>query len=225
MAFTLYVETFYFSPYVFSSFVALKEKKAAFDMSEVSLVDGDHFAQAYASPAVTGRIPSLDHDGFRLAESSAIAEYLEEVLPPPAHTRLLPESLQDRARARQLMAWMRSDLYELREDRPTASMFYKFPDIPLSPQGKKDADRLLRVADRVIPKDGGPLFGTWTLVDAELAWMLHRLIIKGDPVPERIAKYAKAQWARSSVQEFVQRPRPKVLPKAYWVRGTVAPIE
>ncbi len=219
MALTLYAETFSFSPYVFSSFVALREKKVAFDVVPISLVDGAHFVPAYASPAVTGRVPSIDHAGFRLAAASAIAEYLEEVCPPPAHARLFPAAPRDRARARQLMAGMRSDLGALREDRSTATMFYPFPDIPLSEQARKDVERLLRVAEQVIPAGEGPLFAAWTLVDAELAWMLHRLLLKGDPVPARVAKYARAQWARPSVQEFVTRERPKVMPRAYWVRG------
>src|SRR5258708_29374075 len=123
---TLYAEPFNFSPYVFSAFVALREKGVAFDVVEVSLVDGAQHQATYAKSAVTGRVPSLDHDGFRLAESSAIAEYLEEVFPPPAHARLFPQAVRDRARARQIMAWLRSDLGELREDRSTATMFYAF---------------------------------------------------------------------------------------------------
>jgi glutathione S-transferase len=222
-AFTLYVEPFYFSPYVFSSFVALREKKVGFDVVEVSLVDGAHRDRSYADAAVTGRVPSLEHDGFRLAESSAIAEYLEEVRPPPGHARLLPEAPRDRARARQLMAWMRSDIGGLRDDRPTSSMFYRFKDIPWSEQGKRDVERLLRVADQLVPPEGGPLFGAWSLVDSELAFMLHRLLLNDEPVPARIAAYAREQWARPSVQEFVQHARPKACAKQYWPHA-IAPV-
>ncbi len=223
MAFTLYAETFYFSPYVFSSFVALREKKVAFDVVPISLVDGAHREPDYANAAVTGRIPSLDHDGFRLAESSAIAEYLEEVLPPPAHPRLLPEGEPERARARQLMAWMRSDLAALRDDRPTSTMFYRFRGVPMTDQGKRDVERLLRVCEQLVPADVGPLFGAWSLVDAELAFMLHRLILNDEPVPARTAAYARAQWARPSVQQYVGHARPKEVSPLYWPHG-VAPV-
>lgn len=215
--FTLYAETLYISPYGFSSFVALREKKAAFDVVEVALFDGANRLPEYATPSVTGRIPSIEHEGFRLAESSAIAEYLEEVLPPPRHPRLLPEGLRERARARQIMAWLRSDLGALREDRSTITMFYRFRLAPLSGGAQNDAERLVRVAEQLIPAGGGPLFGPWSLVDAELAFMLHRLILNGDPVPDRIAAYARAQWARPSVREFVERPRPRIVPDSYWV--------
>ena len=222
--FVLYAESFYFSPYVFSSFVALREKKASFDLVDFSLAEGAHERADYATASVTGRVPSLEHGGFRLAESSAIAEYLEEVLPPPAHARLFPPAVRDRARARQLMAWMRSDLGALRDERSTATMFYRFKVRPLSPPAQKDADRLVRVAEQLVPANRGPLFGEWSLVDSELAWMLHRLLLSGDPVPERVASYARTQWARPSVREFVDHPRPKDLPKTYWLYGgTMAP--
>jgi glutathione S-transferase len=222
-AFTLYADSYLFSPYVFSSYIALREKGVAFDLVPLSLVDGDQHQPAYATATVTARVPSIDHDGFRLAESSAIAEYLEEILPPPAHPRLLPEGVRDRARARQIMAWLRSDLMMLREDRSTATMFYRFPEYPLSEQGQRDADRLVRVADQLIPPTGGPLFGAWSLADAELTFSLHRLLLKGDPVLERVAAYARAQWARPSVQEFVAKTRPKALGELYWPRG-LAPL-
>jgi glutathione S-transferase len=173
---------------------------------------------------VTGRVPSLDHRGFRLAESSAIAEYLEEVLPPPGHARLFPQGVQDRARARQLMAWMRSDLAALRDERSTVTMFYRFKLGPLSTGARKDVERLLSVADRLVPPGGGPLFGEWSLVDAELAFMLHRLLLNGDPVPERLAAYARAQWTREAVREFVEHPRPATVPEGYWAfSGTARP--
>ena len=63
----------------------------------------------------------------------------------------------------------------------------------LSPAARRDVERLLRVADLLVPPGGGPLFGTWSLVDAELAFMLHRLLLNGDPVPERLAAYARAE--------------------------------
>jgi glutathione S-transferase len=222
--FTLYAETLWISPYVFSSLVALREKGALFDVTEVALFEGAHHHTDYATPSVTGRVPSLRHGDFRLAESSAIAEYLEEVLPPPQFARLFPHAVRNRARARQVMAWLRSDLASLRDDRSTVTMFYRFRLKPLSGQAKDDAERLLRVADLLIPPSGGPLFGEWSLVDAELAFMLHRLLLNGDPVPERVAAYARAQWTRPSVCEFAEHPRPATVPDSYWVfSGTSRP--
>jgi glutathione S-transferase len=214
--FTLYAETLWFSPYVFSSFVALREKGVPFDVVEVGLFDGGHLAPAYRDSSITARVPALAHAEFRLAESSAIAEYLEEVLPSPRYPRLLPASLQHRARARQVMAWLRSDLGALRDDRSTATMFYRLRVQPLSPNAQRDADKLVRVAAALVPAGAGSMFGEFCLADAELAFMLHRLILNGHPIPERLEAYARTQWNRPSVHEFVDHARPREIPDSYW---------
>ena len=43
---------------------------------------------AYRDRSLTAKVPALEHDDFWLAESSAIAEYLEEAFPPPGHPAL-----------------------------------------------------------------------------------------------------------------------------------------
>ena len=44
----------------------------------------------------------------------------------------------------------------------------------------------------------------WGIADADLALMLMRLVANGEPtVPARIAEYARATWARPSVQKFL----------------------
>jgi len=221
---TLYGEPLWISPYVFSTFVALREKNAAFDVVEVSLADGAHLQPEYRDASLTARVPCIDYDGFRLAESSAIAEYLDEVLPAPGYQRVLPGDVRDRARARQLMAWMRSDLGALREERSTVTMFYRFRLAPLSAAAQRDADKLIRVAEHTIPAEGGALFGKWSLVDSELAFMLHRLILNGDEVPARVRAYAESQWQRPSAHAYVDHPRPQAVPESYWsFSGTPKP--
>jgi glutathione S-transferase len=44
-----------------------------------------------------GKVPVVDHDGFRILETSAIAPYLDEVLPGPS---FMPDNVKDRARMR-----------------------------------------------------------------------------------------------------------------------------
>jgi glutathione S-transferase len=220
----LFGEPLWISPYVFSSFVALREKGAAFSVEEVVLADGEHLAPKYRDTSFTARIPALEHGNFVLAESSAIAEYLEELLPPPTHTALLPARPEERARARQLMAWLRSDLGALRDERSTVTMFYRFHLDPLSPAGQRDAAKLIRVTEQLLPNTPGPLFGDWHLVDSELSFMLHRLILNGEPVPARVRAYADAEWQRPSVRAFAEHVRPAMVPDNYWsFSGTPKP--
>ena len=122
------------------------------------------------------------------------------------------------------MAWMRSDVPALRDERSTVTMFYRFKLKPLSTAAARDAAKVVRVAEQLIPPNGGPLFGAWCLADSELAFMLHRLILNGDDVPARVRAYAERQWSRPSVQEFVTHPRPAAVPASYWaLSGTPQP--
>ena len=60
---TLHGETLWISPYVFSSFVALREKGLPFGVVEVALAEGAHLAPAYRDTSLTARVPSLAHAG------------------------------------------------------------------------------------------------------------------------------------------------------------------
>jgi glutathione S-transferase len=221
---TLYAETLWISPYVFSSFVALRAKGVPFDIEEVALIHDAHHAPAYRDASITARVPALVHDGFWLAESSAIADYLEDVLPPPRYPALLPADPRARARARQIMAWLRSDLGALRDERPTTTMFYERATTPLSPAGAQAARKLVRVAERLLAHDRRSLFGVWSLADSELAFMLHRLILNGHAVPPRVQAFAEEEWRRPAAQEFVRHRRPATVPAEYWSTSWNAPF-
>lgn len=47
------------------------------------------------------------------------------------------------------------------------------------------------------------LFREWCIADTDLALMLNRLVMHGDPVPERVRHYAHKQWQRPSVQAWL----------------------
>ncbi|HZP40765.1 MAG TPA: glutathione transferase [Candidatus Binatia bacterium] len=208
----LYGEPFWISPYVFTCFVALREKGLPFETDVLPLHERAQRAPAYRDRSITAKVPALEHDGFWLAESSAIVEYLEDAFPG---ARVLPSDFRARARARQLQAWIRSALLALREERPTTTMFYERAATPLSPAGREAAAELVRVADLVVPARGGALFGAWCVADADLAFMLHRLLLNDEPVPSRIADWARAEWERPSVRAFVTHERPPAGPPPY----------
>src|SRR6188768_2865597 len=112
------------SPYVLSCFVALTEKQLPFDMQQVALSERAQRSPAYVQTSFTARVPALVDGDFSLSESSAIIEYLEDKWPAPAHAALLPQDTRQRARARQIMAWVRSDLMPIREERSAEYVFY-----------------------------------------------------------------------------------------------------
>jgi len=201
----LYVDAQYASPYAMSVFVGLKEKGIPFDMQTLDLGAGANRSADYAATSLTQRVPTLVDGDFRLSESSAIAEYLDEVY---SGTALYPADPKAKARARQIQAWLRSDLLPIRQERTTEVLFYGPSNAPLSTAAEQAAQRLFKAADTLLAQDREHLFETWCIADVDLAVMLNRLVLNGDDVPARFADYAKRQWERASVQAWVDLPRP-----------------
>jgi glutathione S-transferase len=210
MAITLYAERKWYSPYVFTAYVALAEKGLVFQLKELDLAKGEAQAQGFVDSTVTGKVPAIDHDGFWLAESLAIAEYLAETFPFPHHPRLFPADLKERGRARQLMMWLRTDLLPLRQERTTENMFYARAQAPLSAAAQASAATLVRVVSAVLPEGKTQLFSNWSIADAEVAFCLQRLGLNGDPLPKKLQDFVDVQWARPTVQAFVNHPRPNL---------------
>jgi glutathione S-transferase len=210
MALTLYVDRLWESPYVYSCFVTLKEKAVPFAVEEIALETGANKSKEYQDKTIWGRVPAIVHDGFGLAESQAIIDYLEDAFPNAPH--VLPRDVKERARARAVLGWIRSDLLDLRAERPTTSMFFDHAVKPLTPAGRAAVDRLFSIANRLLPAGKTQLFSEWSIADADLALMLHRLILNDDDVPKNLAAFAETQWKRPSVEAFVNHARPEWVP-------------
>jgi glutathione S-transferase len=201
----LYVDSQFVSPYAMSVFVSLLEKQLAFEIECVDLAANANQAPAFATTSITRRVPTLIHDGFALSESSAISEYIDETFPG---ARLYPADPLRRARARQVQAWLRSDLVPVRDERPTIVVFYEAKMPPLSAAARGSADKLFSAANALLDGRSGNLFGDWCIADVDLAMMLNRLIVHGDPVPDNLVAYATQHWQRQSVQQWANKPRP-----------------
>ncbi|HEI8290552.1 TPA: glutathione transferase [Citrobacter koseri] len=200
---TLWSDANFFSPYVLSVYVALQEKGLPFSLETVDLSSGEHLQPSWQGYALTRRVPVLEIDGFELSESSAITEYLEDRFAPPQWERIYPHDLQKRARARQIQAWLRSDLMPIREERSTDVVFAAARKGPLSEAGKESAAKLVATASGLLAHGKPNLFGEWCIADTDLALMLNRLVLNGDEIPEALAEYAAFQWQRASVQRFI----------------------
>jgi glutathione S-transferase len=206
MAMLLYVDRQLTSPYAMSVFVVLTEKRLPFEVRTLDLTVGANNEPDYALISLTQRVPTLIDGDFALSESSAIAEYLNETYPDPP---IFPADRQKRARARQLQAWLRSDFMPIRQERPTPSIFYRQPaSAALSSAAQISSRKLCAAACELLGHGGENLFGHWSIADLDLALMLNRLILNGDDVPAVLIDYARTQWERPSVQQWVCRERP-----------------
>lgn len=201
----LYAETGWVSPWVFHAMTALAEKGLPYRLELVPLPIPPDTKAMLAARAGLGKVPVLAHGALWLTESLAISEYLAETFPAPAYPRIFPADLGDRARARQVMSYLRTDLMALREARPTSSVFGARATAPLVDKAAQQAAELVRFATHLLPPDRTTLFAHWCIADADLALALMRLVANGDPVPDPLRSYARAQWARPSLRAFLDR--------------------
>jgi glutathione S-transferase len=199
---TLYVDSLHTSPYAMSVYVTLKQKGLPFALRAVDLEAGENLGAGYCGISLTRKVPLLVHDSFHLNESSAITEYLEDCFEPPVHAAVYPADLKQKARARQVQAWLRSDLMPIRMERSTEVIFLGKRFGPLSDAANAARDKLIAAADRLIEDGHANLFATWSIADADLALMLNRLVMHGDPMPEKLKAYAARQWEHPAIQEW-----------------------
>ncbi len=96
-----------YSTYTRSALIALHEKGATYELSEVDIfkpIPPEHMARM-----PWGKIPVLDHDGFLLYETAAIERYVDDSFPG---TALQPTSARDRARMMQVIGIIDSYAYK-----------------------------------------------------------------------------------------------------------------
>ncbi|HKU99217.1 MAG TPA: glutathione S-transferase family protein [Vineibacter sp.] len=101
---TFVIHTVPGSPFARAALAALEEKGAAYRVAPVA--PGTLRSPQHLARHPFGRVPVLEHDGFRLYETQAILRYLDRVLPAPALTPGDP-----RAAARMDQALNISDWY------------------------------------------------------------------------------------------------------------------
>jgi glutathione S-transferase len=202
---TLFVDAFFCTRFDFRCFVALEEKGLDYAVSRVMMTEGQGLSPTYKELSLTARVPGMVHGDFWLAESQAIVEYLEDVFPPPAWPRLYPADPRGRARARQVLSFLGSDLDELARERPSWMVAYPVSPPPLSPVARAEADELVTLAMRLV--DGGALDG-WSIASADLTFALLRLARTGEVLPPALQALIDANLARPSVRKYLGHERP-----------------
>jgi glutathione S-transferase len=75
-------------------------KKLPFEEVKLNLLEGDQLKPDYLKLNPNGVVPTLDHDGAIIIDSTVIIEYLDEITPNENFT---PENPVERARMRSLM--------------------------------------------------------------------------------------------------------------------------
>jgi len=113
---TLVLHNYFRSSAAYRVRIAMNLKGLDYDYLSVHLTreGGMQFKESYTSLNPQQLVPLLDDEGFHVSQSLAIIEYLDEKYPA---TRLLPDSLQGRARVRQLTLAIACDIHPLQNLR------------------------------------------------------------------------------------------------------------
>jgi glutathione S-transferase len=154
-----------------------------------------------------------------LSESSAIIEYLEEMFPAPAYPRLLPEDPYARGRVRQWMAFLRADVFAVRDERSFWMCVYPEPNPrPLSRQAEREARELVDLVEGLVTC--GELDPAhWNIAHADFALTLLRLARTGYPLPDRVRTFMEATLQRPSLRAYLEHPRPPFRPPNAYAAG------
>src|ERR1700751_1785795 len=96
--------TFYYasgSPYAWRVWLALEHKAIPYEWKLLSFDAGDLKTPAFTALNPRQKVPVIVDDGFALAESAAIVEYLEDK--QPREPRLFSADLRQRAQQRSMI--------------------------------------------------------------------------------------------------------------------------
>ncbi|MFM5149392.1 glutathione S-transferase [Aeromonas hydrophila] len=153
--------------------------------------------------APAGLVPWLDHDGVRIHDSLAIAEYLHELCPA---RRLYPEARAERALARSLCAELHAGFRQIRTLLPFFLGALTRSEPPVEAIGE------LARLQTIWSQARGPFyFGEAGILDAFYAVMAYRLASYGIQLPGQAGAYQQALlawplWQQTLVKARLQWP-------------------
>ena len=150
-------------------------KMAGLDFKEELLSSDDPDARAeLLMLAPSFLVPRLTHNGIKVWDTLAIAEYLNEILPDAG---LLPEALATRAHCRSVSGEMHSGFSNMRSALPM-NLKAHYPEFKVWAGAQADIDRVVAIWRQCLKTYDGPyLFGEKpTLADAMYAPVCTRFV-------------------------------------------------
>ena len=146
-------------------------------------------------------VPSLQHNGVKVWDTLAIAEYLNEIKPK---AQLLPADVKARAHCRAVCGEMHSGFASMRASLPM-NIKAHFPGFKIWSRAQTDISRVLEIWSECLATYGGPfLFGKQpTVADAMYAPVVTRFLTYDVPVGKAAAAYCKRIMELPALKEWV----------------------
>jgi glutathione S-transferase len=150
------------------------------------------------SPSI--RVPCLSHDGIKVWDTLAIAEYLNEVKPKSA---LLPADRAARAHCRSICGEMHSGFSSLRAALPM-NLKRVFPGHRVWLRALADIERIVAIWHDCLKRYRGPyLFGERSMADAMYAPVVTRFVTYDVKLDKPCAGYRKQILAMPEMQQWI----------------------
>lgn len=146
-------------------------------------------------------VPSLQHNGVKVWDTLAIAEYLNEIKPK---AQLLPADIKARAHCRAVCGEMHSGFASLRAALPM-NIKAHFSNFKVWSRAQADIDRVLEIWKECFASYGGPyLFGKQlSVADAMYAPVVTRFLTYDVPLDKACVAYCKRIMELPAMKEWV----------------------
>jgi glutathione S-transferase len=147
------------------------------------------------------RVPCLTHEGARVWNTLAIAQYLNEIKPDAG---LMPADRIARAHCRSISGEMNSGFANLRSALPM-NLKGRYPGFKIWAGAQPDIDRVVEIWTECLALYGGPyLFGTQRgMADAMYAPVVTRFLTYDVKLNKPCILYCQAIMAMPEMQEWV----------------------
>ena len=151
-------------------------------------------------------VPCLVHNGIKIWDTLAIAEYLAEQNP---QSQLLPKELKARSHCRSISGEMHSGFYNLRSALPM-NLRARHEDFQVFPGARADIEHIVTIWRDCLGTYGGPyLFGGLSMADAMYAPVCTRFLTYGVKLDPVAADYCRSimvwpameEWAAAAILE------------------------
>jgi len=179
----------------------LLAKFAGLDFKELVVPPDDPDARKeilLLSPSIL--VPCLTHDGIKVWDTLAIAEYLNEIKPKSGP---LPADRAARAHCRAVCGEMHSGFSSLRSALPM-NLKRRFPGHKVWARAQGDIERITAIWRECLATYGGPyLFGKRSMADAMYAPVVTRFLTYDVDVDKRCTAYCELIMKLPDMTEWI----------------------
>jgi glutathione S-transferase len=145
-------------------------------------------------------VPCLTHNGIKIWDTLAIAEYLAELKP---QSQLLPKEIRARSHCRSISGEMHSGFYNLRSALPM-NLRARNEGFQVFPGARADIERIVTIWRDCLKTYGGPyLFGPLSLADAMYAPVCTRFLTYDVKLDDLCADYCQSIMVWPAMEQWV----------------------